>query len=171
MRPQPPEYNVDGEAVYIEPNDEAWTCDFDEFRSFNGDGIPQYSNKHPVGRYYNGRTRHRLTPDVEEHLDMQKDPEQFILREVSWRRLAEYKQAMAAGRHYEACADLCREGISNARPEAARSRYGLEFRPNRGGLTDAAVSMLMRIDPGLMVSIAKAINRVNEALDEVESKQ
>lgn len=169
MRPRPPEYSVDGDPIFISSYDEAWKCPREDFAKDTPDGLI-FLDTHPVGRYFNGDTRYRLTPEVMEHLDTSKNPEMYVLQEVPHTVLMRAMQMLEQMRSHEGWAELARYGVAEVRPKEALAELGIRVGP-RGGLTRGTMDLLVRQSMTFVDDIGHAVLRLNEPPTEAEGKQ
>jgi len=159
-RKRPPNYGVEQEAVYIPPDDDAWTVDVGKIKA-----------NHPVSRYYEGATRYRLA-EVEEHLDRSKDPEEYVLGELDVRTRHRVNAMVFSGDSQTRSDGLllaCQRGLAEIRPEKLSETLEAEWR--NGALTERALDALDRYDPSIVQAVGLAAVLANLPLRPDEGKQ
>lgn len=164
MRPRPPQHTIDGEAVWIPPDDEAWKTDTDTARK--GDG---WDTDHEIGRYYDGETRYRLD-EVESHIDRAKLPEEYVIRDLGGRERVRLVGTLGGDNTADAWISWIEYGLETVRPEALRDRLG--FKRVGGKISRKSLDALIdHLGMSLAIDLGVAIMSATEPLSESEGKQ
>jgi len=178
-RPNIPNYPIDGEAVYIPEDDDAW--DHERIERERPDREGNDDDAHPCDRYWRGETRARLEP-VTEYLDMSKVPEQWYLEDTRFppgpRREMDAHVARAMRASQEG--DQVEASEQWSRAFLVAFRWGIrrvenpptEIKRRRdGAISDETIATIDRIAPGLVTEIGAVVLRAIQPLTEAEGKR
>lgn len=171
-----PQYEIDGEAIYIPPDDSAWNMDaiIRERQEHKKAG-----SKHPYDAYRSTDTRGRLE-SVLKYLDMDAEPEQWHLEVDHFppriRRECDgliFTSARKEADGDENASEMAKKGFMLCFKYGIRSVTNPPFailRQGDGGIRDDTIADLDRLSPHLVEDIGAMIWYSIQPLSEAEAK-
>lgn len=175
-RKRPPQYSVDGPAIFIADDDDCWDKERIELELADYRDRDEPEENHPYNRYRAGKSRFRLD-EVIEYIDEAKKPEKWHLRplpaEVQATVTALHVSAGSRARQYGDDDAKAQEAVFLAAHRAlVHGIAKVENGPSgtkafRKGLTEADLS---EMDEGIRLALGSAVLQAFRALDDDEGK-
>jgi hypothetical protein len=168
---RPPQHRVDGDIVYVHPQDPAWNDEARQVFNANVEGF----ETHPVWLYGTGQTRYHLdavlhhkdgTARASDWLDI-KEATKFRLRRMSVRHFSRVHPRMLDPNDMEARVDACRYGLEEVDGPGAPRLMGREELTERDVETLGKMSDL---GDALVWAIGSAAHTASLPLTDAEKK-